>query len=444
LKGGGVAAARGQWPGFDGAANEVFRSSARSGLGQRFLDRLGQELLRARGTPCPLGSPALVTPAYGAELLAFVGSYHRAVEAIVRAQRHDHEVRTVLALPEPLREDTEPGCEPDDDRIHLCRVDIMPDPDGGFNAIETNANCPGALLSSGVAGRRWREHLAGAQLDLPDPLDHERPNWMARWFLGTARSETGSRPDFVVLFRQEGGNRLELPGFLEELRNVGVDAIEADPRELTISACGNPLVRGREVFHGYLKLGIRELERMRSELDPFMKVIRNRRLFVQNGLRGRLIGDNKLCLAVLSDPRFAYLFEPGDLEALRDHIPWSRNVALISRRKLGEVLAERDRFVLKRALDTRGHGVVMGAEVSGTSEWELRVEEAARDHWLVQEACRAAEIPDQLGADRSCRHDVSVGIVNGQPVGVFTRSSTELRVNVARSGRLHPVFVSTS
>ena len=197
------------------------------------------------------------------------------------------------------------------------------------------------------------------------------------------------------------------------------------------------------MFHGYLKLGIRELARMRPDLDAFMKVLRERRLFVQNGVRGRLIGDNKLCLAVLSDPRFEYLFAPGDLETLRGHIPWSRNVALISPKELAEVLAERERFVLKRALDTRGHGVVMGGEVSGAPEWELRVETAAREDWLVQEVCRAAEIPDELGHG-SCRHDVSVGVVNGHPAGAFMRSSTELRVNVARSGRLHPVFIPVS
>jgi hypothetical protein len=394
--------------------------------------------------PCPLGLPAVLAPAYGSDLFRFVRSYHRAVETIVRAQRHDHEVRRVLALPRALRDDTETECTPDDDRIHLCRVDIIPDPDGGFKAIETNANCPAALMSSGVAGRRWREHLAGSGVDLPAPLDHERPNWMARWFLDTAHAETGSHPDFVVLFREEGGRRLELPGFLEELRNEGVDAIEADPRELSISGRGSPFLRGREVFHGYLKLGIRELARMRPDLDAFMKVMRDRRLFVQNGVRGRLIGDNKLCLAVLSDPRFEYLFEPGDLETLRDHVPWSRNIALISPNELGEILAERERFVLKRALDTRGRGVVMGAEVSGLPEWTLRVETATREGWLVQKVCRSAEMLDELAEDGARRHDVSVGVVNGQPVGVLMRSSNELRVNVARSGCLHPTFVPLS
>jgi hypothetical protein len=394
--------------------------------------------------PCPLGLPAVLAPAYGSDLFSFARSYHRAVETIVRAQRHDHEVRRVLALPRALRDDTETGCTPEDDRIHLCRVDIMPDPDGGFKAIETNANCPAALMSSGIAGRRWREHLAGSGLDLPAPLDHERPNWMARWFLDTAHAETGSYPDFVVLFREEGGRRLELPGFLQELRNEGVDAIEADPRELSISRGGSPFLRGREVFHGYLKLGIRELARMRPDLDSFMKVLRDRRLFVQNGVRGRFIGDNKLSLAVLSDPRFEYLFESRDLETLRGHIPWSRNVALISPNEFRAVLAERERFVLKRALDTRGRGVVMGGEVSSPPAWEQRVEEAAHEHWLVQEVCPSAEMADEFGGNGSPRHDVSVGVVNGEPAGTFLRSSKELRVNLARSGRLHPAFVPLS
>ena len=61
----------------------------------------------------------------------------------------------------------------------------------------------------------------------------------------------------------------------------------------------------------YLKLGMREFGRLRRELASFVEAVRSGALFVQNGQRGRWIGDNKLCLAVLSDSRFRDPFPPA-------------------------------------------------------------------------------------------------------------------------------------
>ena len=167
--------------------------------GERFREALADELTGLRGQPSSMGLPALVPRAYGAELRRFVGAYHRAIEAITLAWRGNDELRRVVRLVPEIEQIVDSCPEPGAGRIHLARVDLLPQPDGHFRVIETNANCPGALLSCGVASRRWRGHLSNNGVRVPTPLEYEAPGWMARWLIETAEAETGLTPDFFVV-----------------------------------------------------------------------------------------------------------------------------------------------------------------------------------------------------------------------------------------------------
>ncbi|TDV57485.1 hypothetical protein [Actinophytocola oryzae] len=156
---------------------------------------------------------------------------------------------------------------------------------------------------------------------------------------------------------------------------------------------------------------------------------------MQNGLRGRLIGDNKLCLAVLSDPRFADLFTPADYTRVQAAIPWSRNIATCDAATLRTIRDRPEDYVLKRPLDTRGRGVVIGREAT---DWADAVNTALVERWLVQEYCSTTVLPVDSGG---LRHDLTLGAVNGRLASVFARVGTEERLNIARSSRPHPVFL---
>ena len=431
------------WPGLDGDFQEAVMATAASVRGTSFRRSLAKELRETRGKRWPSGPPVLVRQEYGATLRRFVRSYHSAIETIVDASSKDPGVREVLRLPKELREDVDGDHHPANDRVHLCRLDLLLDVNGGFRVLETNANCPGAVLSCGIASRRWRDYLSSACIEMPKPLNHESVNWMARWFIQTATVATDIAPAFVALFREDGGNRLELPGLARQLADEGVEAVEVDPRELTLSASGVASVRGRRVHHGYWKLGIREFTRMRPTLDAFAAAVRQRTVFVQNGLRGRLIGDNKLCLAILSDPKFERLLDAKDLHVIRNHIPWSRALITCTKQEVERVRSNRAAYVLKRPLDTRGRGVIVGRGLKTQTEWDHALRSAINEGWLVQEFCTTTETRADFRGGLMHRHDLSVGVINGNLAGAFLRSSGELRLNVARTGRLHPVFMET-
>jgi hypothetical protein len=428
------------WPGLDPEFHDHVSAAAVTPSGAAFLASLADELLGVRGKGCELGPPLMVRRSHGSVLRTFATAYHRTVETVVRAYRTDRDVQTLLAVPHELSSETILDSDTTGERIHLCRLDIMLRPDGGFKVLETNANCPGALLSMGIASRAWREFLRPFYVDLPDPLDHEWVNWMANWFIQTAILETGMEPRFVPLLRQESGNRLEMPGLAGQLTNESVEAVEVDPRRARYQS-GRMLVGRRPARHAYLKLGIPEFREMGWELHALIDAITSGNLFVPNGVLGRLVGDNKLCLAVISDPAFGHLFDPADLDAVRTHIPWSRAMSHCDSVLLREIRRSRAQFVLKRPLDTKGRGVVIGREVATHADWDRAISIAMRENWLVQEFCSTTRVESDYTGAVVDRHDLSLGVTNGELAGVIARSSSELRLNVARSGRLHPVYL---
>lgn len=429
------------WPGFDGDFDEVVRLPALSREIAGVSRRIEEDLSRARGWDCAMGLPSLVRPVHAARVHRVAEAFHRALEAVVRSHRTDERVQRAIPTSRSLSADADRDERPTNARIHLCRLDLMLSSAGDFHILEANANCPASLLYGGSAAREWRSYLTSRHVALPGPLGHEHERWAARWFVESALHDTGHRPEFIALLREEGGNRTELTELANQFQLEGIETLEADPRQLTLDGRGGPSLAGRTVRHAYLKLGMREFGRMRPELDAFVEAVRSGALFVQNGQRGRWIGDNKLCLSVLSDPRFRDLFAPEDWTLLRPHIPWSRNAGLCTAGEISRVRACRSQYVLKRPLDTRGRGVLVGREVASDKQWTTAVDRAVRESWLVQEFLPPTQIRTGPPADEAAFHDLSVGVVNGRVGGAFIRSSRELRTNLALSGRLHPVFM---
>ncbi|MFE3877584.1 hypothetical protein ACFXPX_24720 [Kitasatospora sp. NPDC059146] len=423
------------WPGLDEEFTREVVAIARTAEGRELAESQVFEIVRAQ--PQPQGLPLRVRPQLRGELDAFVASYHRVIETLVAAWDHDRDLREVLTLPQVLREHVDAAR---DTRVHLLRIDLLPQADGTLRVLETNANCPGGLPGAGRGRAAWRSLLARHGVDVPGPLPADDPLWPGSWLLRLAEQHTGTRPETVALLCPDGSYRADTRDYDTALTALGVRVLHADPREISLDGRGGVVVRGEAVRHAFAKVGIQDLLRMGDGAASYLEAVREGRLFVQNGLRGRLIGDNKLCLAVLSDPRFAHLFDAADYRRVRPAIPWSRNLAHCDAATLRAVVRDRDRYVLKRPLDTRGNGVVIGREAADAPAWEAAVDLAGAEGWLVQEYVTS---PDLLGVvdGPAPRHDVALGAVDGRLVSAFSRAGYGERHNVAGSGRPHPLYL---
>lgn len=432
--------ARPRWPGMDSEFRSALLAAGRTEAGVALRKRAEDRFMFAEGKPFLLGPAQMVSADHAEEMKRVTRIYHRAIERIVHASATDERVRNVLSTPSALSRDLALDTASDRWKVHICRLDLMLDPEGSFWILETNANCPGGFVFAGMCNRAWREFMEAQGYPMPRALDHEEKAFMAKWFLRVIQEDTGERPDFVGLLREEGGNRFELGDFAKHLEGEGVDCAEIDPREIEYDGSAPPRARGRDVRFAYLKYGMQRYMHHRDHIEPFVRAVRDGALFVQNGQRPRWVGDDKLCLAIISDPRFADLFDPAELEELRTYVPWSRSAAMLEPDALAHVRAEPGRFVLKRGLDTRGLGVVVGSGVS-ESQWRDALAVATREGWLVQRFHPTSWVERDFDDETMQRHDLALGAINGELTTLFSRSSGELRVNMARTGRMHPIFM---
>ncbi len=349
-----------------------------------------------------------------------VGAWHK----VVLAHRTDQAVRDFLAVPTVLREwvDRAPIA---DHRVDFCRFDLVGSRVPGVRVVEFNANCPGGVIFSGAFADLWRAIAPVAGL-LDEWHAARAPIEDRHWFTTFFGAVAPSLDRGVAVFHRPGGNVLELDRMVALFAEAGVRARLADPAE------ENWLVD--DVRAGYLKYGVQavlaDVERWESFLDRLV----SGKLRIMNPLPGRWIGDNKLCLAVLSDPRFARLFTPTELAAVQALIPVSRKIG--DGVTPAELRSDRPGWVIKGPYDTQGASVYVGVDHDDAG-WSRIVDTATDRGWLAQEAVPPAE---RTWAGRPVYQDLSVVLARGRWAGYTSRISEHRRVNVAQGGGRQLVF----
>ncbi|MGW2376652.1 hypothetical protein [Kitasatospora sp. NPDC001683] len=425
------------WPGFCPVSRAAVESLATTDSGLDLQARLAKRLTKSDDAPLPIGVPQVLAEGQRERLAALARSYYRMVEAVVAAYPQDERLRRLIVAPPELAADLLVVSDPRQCGVHAMRIDVLPQPDGTVKVLETNASTPALLMFFGLLARTWRGFLTANGVPLPVALPAEREHWMADWFLAAARQETGQCPSHVPLLRERGGWRLELDILQRLFASRAVESEEVDLTELRYGPDG-PSFAGRPFRHAYFAYLTRDFCRIRHRIDSFVRALQQDEVFVQNRMLGRWVGGSKLALAVMSDPRFADLFDPADLIVVTPALPWSRALACCGDEELARIAHERARYVLKRPLDYGGQGVVIGRETP-LARWRTALASARRESWLVQEFCPSPVHGVGPGGE-PIRHDLTIGVVGGEMSALLMRTSSEYRVNISRSGVLHPVF----
>jgi len=102
---------------------------------------------------------------------------------------------------------------------------------------------------------------------------------------------------------------------------------------------------------------------------------------------------DKRNLALLSTLRDSDVFDGEERDLIRAHVPWSRLVlpegqtgpGWVAAPAFGDLLAGRERLVLKKGLSFKGQDVIIGARTA-PQDWEQALRNAlAEGNWMVQE-----------------------------------------------------------
>lgn len=261
-----------------------------------------------------------------------------------------------------------------------------------------------------------------------------------------------TKPRIGILDWDDVPTRTEFELYRQHFTMLGLDAVIDDPRRCEYRH-GKLYSHGAPIDVIYKRVLISELIETCGMEHDVVRAVRDGAVCMVDGFHCKIL-HKKASLAVLSDEANADTFDPDDLTAIHDCIPWTRIVAERSTSYRGRPVdlvgfmhEAKDRLVLKPNDEYGGKGIVLGWTVDG-AEWEAAVQVALATPYIVQEKVEIPKEPYASWVDGSVQVvdrmiDTAPFITNGDYMeGILTRLSTAALLNVtAGGGSTVPTFV---
>ena len=240
--------------------------------------------------------------------------------------------------------------------------------------------------------------------------------------------------------------------FREFFEQAGYPSIICTPQELEFRndrlSCA-----GQEIDIVYKRLLVNEYLPIMSDFPALLDAYRAGAICMVNSFRSKLI-HKKALFAVLTDRRYAHLFNNSELDAIRSHVPWTRIVRdepsdhHDQKIDLLEFIRNNsERLVLKPNDDYGGHGITIGWNADAAA-WETAIERALDNgDYLVQERVPTArETFPALTSDGRLEFaeqlvDLDPLLFNGKVGSAFTRLSGSELANVTSGGGMVPTYI---
>lgn len=240
--------------------------------------------------------------------------------------------------------------------------------------------------------------------------------------------------------------------FREYFESQGYPSVIASPDELEFSN-GRLRAGDFEIDIVYKRLLVNEYLPIMKEQPALLDAYRARAVCMVNSFRSKVI-HKKALFAVLTDARYAGLFNPEERETIAGHVPWTRTVRAGKSDYYGDEIdllefinERRDRLVLKPNDDYGGHGIYIGWNIDEIG-WDEAIHHAlANGDYLVQERVQTArETFPALTPDDTIQFveqlvDLDPLLFNGKVGSAFTRLSSNELANVTAGGGMVPTFV---
>lgn len=356
---------------------------------------------------------------------------HGALQKIVASYHKDAGLRDFMSVPKELEAWVHEDSDDAHRKIDLCRFDMMGRSLSEIRVIEFNANAPGGILHGGMINTYWREAPEIRELIQSwggMPSIYEKTDWFDKWLVDLAHRRGLQSIESMGLLHPQDGNVLELSHAVQCIRRDGYRSAMITPFEWAES-------RGAPFDVIYLKYGVQRAMKDMGLLESFYRNVVEGKVVVPSSLSGRWIGDNKLCLAVMSDPHFGYMFDDNEKEAIECMIPFSRKLG--DGMALSEAVDNKDQLVIKNPYGTRGVSVYLGKDYSRDA-WKELVTLPDNFGFLVQEYIDSS----YASADNELYRDLVAMIASGRIVGYGSRVSYVRKVNIGQEGRKLAVLSS--
>jgi glutathionylspermidine synthase len=310
------------------------------------------------------------------------------------------------------------------DGASLMRVDLLLGDDGRWSACEINADCPGG--HNEALGLPRLARAAGFMRGHNPTVAVEA---------ATERLVALAQGDAVALiYATAYAEDLQVCAILKRSLDArGIPAVLAPPTA--------PRASGGHLYVGKQRIGVlyrffpTEWMAGQRNLSDIERAVRTGRVRTISSF-AHIFTQSKLAYARAW--HHADSLDAADRAVLEAHVPMSLDVANVPVERL---VAERERWVIKRAMGRVGDQVFVGA-LFAVDEWASLVDEAlaaraAGEAWLAQRFVRQRTVPTPWG-----QRYVTLGayVLEGRFCGYFARLTPE--THVSHDALCVPVFVA--
>jgi hypothetical protein len=260
-------------------------------------------------------------------------------------------------------------------------------------------------------------------------------------------------PVIAIVDLKDLPTQKEFELFRDYFQNTGYTSVICSPDELEFD--GEKLYyRGLTINIVYKRLLVNEYLPIINQYPALLDAYRAGAICMVNNFRSKLV-HKKAIFAVLTNERYAHLFNDAEITAINAHVPWTRKFRDEKTTCHGEDIdlvewtrQNAGKLVLKPNDDYGGHGIYIGWN-STEDEWNEAIKFAlANGDYLVQERVKTSKevFPMLFGYEGKIDMveqlvDLDPLLFNGVVGAAFTRLSVTELANVSSGGGMVPTFI---
>ena len=261
-----------------------------------------------------------------------------------------------------------------------------------------------------------------------------------------------TKPTIAIVDLKDLPTQKEFELFKDYFESQGYTALICSPDELEFD--GKKL-RYKEIVVDivYKRLLVNEYLPIMDAHPDLLNAYRAGAICLVNNFRSKIV-HKKAIFAVLTNERYAHLFNAAELEAINNHIPWTRKFRDEETENKTEKInlvewtrSNKGKLVLKPNDDYGGHGIYIGW-ASTDQDWDKAIAAALENgDYLVQERVQTSKemfpMLDAAGNWQMIEQlvDLDPLLYNGLVGSAFTRLSSSELANVSSGGGMVPTFI---
>ncbi|MGI8640466.1 MAG: hypothetical protein ACR2MG_11055 [Pyrinomonadaceae bacterium] len=330
--------------------------------------------------------------------------------------------------------------------------------DDAYSFVELNGESP--------AGIAYADSAAEIFLQMPvmkkfaekyDVRSFEGSSKLLAVLLSSYEEFLGRKPEknpvIAIVDLKDLPTLKEFELFRDYFEANGYTSLICSPDELEFDG-KNLIYKGVAIDIVYKRLLVNEYLPIIKEFPALLEAYKAGAICMANSFRSKLV-HKKAIFAVLTNEKYAHLFDENELQAIKAHIPWTRK---FRKEKTiyqdGEIdlvewtRSNQSKLVLKPNDDYGGHGIYIGW-ISSESEWNEAIKTALENSdYLVQERVKTSKevFPMLFGALGEIKMveqlvDLDPLLFDGKVGSAFTRLSSSELANVSSGGGMVPTFI---